>query len=125
VYRTHTAAIGAAQNYCLTDAAISNGVEFNKLGANLFIRFTLGAGGTRVINVAATTPAVTSDPDFTLIRSDGTKTDFEDSATGTENTGNITLAAGTHVIVLYDFALTLGAGSAVNNGERCFNVTIQ
>lgn len=125
VYRTHAAAIGVAQNYCLTDAAVSNGVEFNKLGANLFIRFTLGASGTRAINITGTTAAVTTDPDFTLIRNDGTKTDFEASAAATENTGNISLAAGTHLIVLYDFALTLGAGSGANNGQRCFNVTIQ
>jgi hypothetical protein len=125
VYRTHSAAIGVAQNYCLTDAAATGTGEDNKLGANLFIRFTLATGSTRVITVAATTPGVTTNPDIALYRNDGAIFDFFASTGATESTGNITLAAGTHLIELYDFALTLGAGSGQNNGQRCFNITVQ
>lgn len=125
VYRTHTAAIGAAQNYCLSDTAGQGTFEANKLASHLFIRFTLGAGGTRVINVAATTAGATSDPDFLLIRSDGAELNFDAGTGPTETSGNTTLAAGTHLIVLRDWALTHGASSGLINGQRCFNVTIQ
>ncbi len=123
VYRAHTAATGAAQNYCLTDAAGPAGDQANKLGANLFVRVMLGAAGSRTIAVAATTPAVTTDPDFFVVRADGTETaPFQSS--GTTETATLTLAAGTHIIVLYDFELTRGANAGINNGRRCFNITI-
>ncbi|MBL8287062.1 MAG: hypothetical protein JNL85_03680 [Rubrivivax sp.] len=125
VYRTHTAAFGAAQNYCLTDAAGQGDFEPNKLGAHIFIRFTLATAGTRSISVAQTTGGVTSDPDFRLYRSDGTEADFETDAATNENTGPIALGAGTHVIALEDYTLTRGTNAATNNGTRCFNVTIQ
>jgi hypothetical protein len=124
VYRTHSAAIGASQNYCLTDAAGTGGSERNKLGANLFIRFTLGAGGTRSITVVSANGAADSDPDFVLYRNDGTKTTFDDGSGLSESTGGIPLAAGTHIIELYDYALTRGIDSDINNGRRCFDVTI-
>ncbi|MBL8326977.1 MAG: Ig-like domain-containing protein [Rubrivivax sp.] len=128
VYRTHTAAIGAAQNYCVTDAArplpAGSGDEDNKLGANVFIRFTLAAGGARVITATATTAGATSDPALAVFTNAGAISDFDSSGTGTE-TANITLAAGTHIIELYDFALTVGNNASLNNGQRCFNITVQ
>ena len=125
VYRTHTAAIGATQNYCLNDSASGLGeYEANKLGANLFIRFALGASGTRAINVVSANGTTVADPDFVLYRNDGTVTAFDTGDGPTETTGNISLAAGTHLIVLYDYALTQGANADVNNGRRCFNVII-
>jgi hypothetical protein len=124
VYRAHSAPLGQTQNYCLNDdSSALGGYEPNKLGANLFIRFTLAASGTRSINVVSTN-AVAADPDFTLYRTDGAKIDFEASGGVSESTGNISLAAGTHLIVLEDYALTRGEDSADNNGRRCFNVTI-
>ncbi|MFO1287588.1 MAG: hypothetical protein U1F49_14310 [Rubrivivax sp.] len=125
VYRTHTAALGVAQNYCLNDIAGQGDFEPNKLGAHIFIRFTLGTGGTRTISAATTTGGVVSDPDFHLYRSDGTEADFQSDAANLESTGAITLAAGTHIIALEDYSLTRGANAATNNGQRCFNVTIQ
>jgi len=123
VYRTHTAAIGAAQNYCLNDSAgIGSSSEANKLATHLFIRVTLGATGNRVINVTSTNGGTPTDPDFTLIRSDGTRTQFAGTAPNVEASGSISLAAGTHVIVLNDWLLTSPTGGS---GQRCFDVTIQ
>ncbi|MBI5716761.1 MAG: Ig-like domain-containing protein [Burkholderiales bacterium] len=124
VYRTHTAAIGVAQNYCLNDSAGGGSDESNKLAAHVFIRFTLGAAGTRTISAVTTTGGVTSDPDFRLYRSDGTQQDFETDANNVETTPAITLPAGTHIIALDDFNLTRGSNAATNNGQRCFDVTI-
>jgi hypothetical protein len=123
VYRTHTAAAGVAQNYCLNDSAgIGASSEANKLAAHLFIRVTLLASGNRVINVAATTGGVSSNPDFLLIRGDGAHFFFDTAGAGSESSGSVAMAAGTHIVVLTDAALT---SSAFNNGQRCFNVTIQ
>lgn len=123
VYRAHTAALGAPQNYCLNDIAGQGDYEANKLGAHIFIRFS--ASGTRSISVTQTTGGVSSDPDFRLYRSDGTETDFATDAAVSENTGPISLPAGTHIIALEDYTLTRGTYAATNNGQRCFDVTIQ
>lgn len=123
VYRAHSAASGVAQQHCLSDTAgQGSGDESNKLASHIFIRFTLAAGGTHAINVASV--AGTSDPDFRLYRNDGTFADFDAGGGTTEGTGNITLAAGTHVIALEDWALTQGPNAGTLNGQRCFNVTI-
>jgi hypothetical protein len=127
VYRLHTAAVGAAQNYCLTDdaAAGSRNAENNKLATNLFIRFSVGAAGNRTITVTGTTPAVTTDPDIMVIRNNGAASIFQ--AIGSTETANVTdVPAGTHLLVLSDDALTgsLNINAPANNGRRCFNVTV-
>jgi hypothetical protein len=123
VYRTHTAALGVAQNYCVSDAAGVSGAENNKLGAHVFIRFTTTSAGTRTITAIGTTS--TSDPDFEVISSTGTET-VHDQAITTSQTGSPTLSAGTHLIILNDYNLTANAATAAaQSGTRCFNVTIQ
>lgn len=127
VYRLHTAAAGVAQNYCLNDdsAAGTRDAEGNKLGTNLFIRFTVGAAGNRTITVAGTTAAVVSDPDFRVYRNNGVNTTFQAGTTATETAVVQSVPAGTHLIELYDYALTRGNNASTNNGRRCFNVTVQ
>ena len=124
LYNIHTAALGANQNYCVSDAAGVAGNEHNKLGTHAFIRFTLGASGLRTITVSSTNGATTaSDPDFTVRRSDGTTTAFF-QAGGTSESASLTLAAGTHLIELFDFQLTRGSNAGINTGTRCFNLRI-
>ena len=78
----------------------------------------------RSIAVVSANGAADSDPDLVLYRNDGTQTTFDEGAGLSETTGSIPLAAGTHVIELYDYALTRGLDSDTNNGRRCFNLTI-
>lgn len=124
VYRQHTAALGGAQNYCVTDAAASGGVEYNKLGAHVYIRIPLAAATTRTITVTATTAG--ADPDFRLYAPSGTRTDFEASASTTETATLNGVGAGTYVLVLIDYNLTENQGSSGSgSGQSCFNVTVQ
>lgn len=123
VYKQHTAAIGVPQNYCVTDAAGTAGDERNKLGARVFIRVTLAAAASRSITASAVSAG--SDPDFQLIRPNGSASDFSAGA-GTSETANLgAVSAGTHLIVLHDYTLTDGGAAGTNTGQRCFNVTIQ
>jgi hypothetical protein len=123
IYKQHTAAIGVAQQYCVTDAGGSGGTEFNRLGAQAYIRIPLAAAGSRSIVVTAVTAG--SDPDFRLFRPNGVETDFEAGGV-TETAALGAVGAGTHVIVLYDYNLTHDQGSSGSlTGQRCFNVTVQ
>jgi hypothetical protein len=123
IYKTHTAALGAAQQYCVNDAAGTVGGEFNKHGAQVFIRATLAAAGARTVTAVAVSAG--SDPDFAVTRPNGTEAFFEASATATEQGALGAVTAGTHVIVLWDYELTHNpATSGGKTGERCFNVTI-
>ncbi len=125
VYRQHTAALGAAQNYCVTDSAGSNGVEYNKLGAHAFIRIPLAAAGSRTITVTATTVAQ-ADPAFRIHAPNGTETDFDLSGAITETATLNGVSAGTYVLVLFDYNLTENQGaSGSGTGQSCFNVTVQ
>ncbi len=123
VYKAHTAALGVAQQYCVTDAAGSGGDETNKLGAHAAIRVSLASAGTRTVTVTSVTAG--SDPDFLHISPAGVKTTFEAASTTTETATLSNAAAGTHLIVLYDYALIYGTSSGTINGQRCFNVTVQ
>jgi hypothetical protein len=117
VYKTHTAALGATQNYCVTNAASAVGEFPNKLGAYVFIRFTLAASGSRTIT--ATMTGGVGDPDFEVLQSDGTtKRVFESTTPGVE-TGTLTLPAGTHTLALIDFDI------ANIPGARCIDLRIQ
>jgi hypothetical protein len=118
IYKTHTAALGATQSYCVTNAASAPGEYPNKLGAYVFIRFTLAVSGSRTIT--ATTSGGLGDPDFEVVQSNGTKTAFESTVVDSE-TGTLTLPAGTHTIALIDF----NVGQISGAGVRCVNLRIQ
>lgn len=119
VYKTHTAGLGVAQNYCITDSAGATGSEYNKLGAYVFIRFTVTAG-SRTITVTSTSAPTAADPDFEVQRADGTSNLFNQGVT-TSETGTLTLPAGTHNLIVTDYNLTHSAAT----GNSCFNVVIQ
>ncbi|HEU4459465.1 MAG TPA: hypothetical protein VFR90_10115 [Methylibium sp.] len=116
VYKTHVAALGATQNYCVNG---SNGTP-NKLGNRVYIRF--GFSGTRTITatrISSTGNALT-DPDFRLITAAGEQ-DFALSGDPDEEVlPDVALPAGTHVMALYDYNM-LDSGSS---GTSCFDVRV-
>lgn len=117
VYKTHVAALGVAQNYCPhADADPSN--EGNKLGEIIYVRFTVAAG-PRTLTLTKTLPAgaATTDPDFTLLKSDGTTVDAVSGDNDVE-TLLVTLPTGTHTLALSDFKLDGGRTS-------CFDFKVQ
>lgn len=125
VYRQHTAGLGVAQNYCVTDAGASGGVEINKLGSHAFIRIPLAAATTRTITVTPTTAG--ADPDFRLYFPNGTRGDFEQQGSNTAEPAVLNgVGAGTYVLVLIDYNLTENQGASGSSaGQSCFNVTVQ
>lgn len=122
IYKAHTAGLGAAQNYCVTDAADPGGVEFNKLGAQAVIRMTLPASGARTI--AVTSSQAGSDPGFRLVTPAGAESEHDDFGGTSESTTIGAVSAGTYLVVLYDWTLTHGPASGTTNGRKCFNVTV-
>ena len=123
IYKDHTAALGTAQLYCVTDQAGRGGYEGNKLGAHAFIRIPLAAAGQRTITVDSVT--ADSNPDFLHVSPSGVRTRFEASTASKQTATLSDAAAGTHLIALYDYALVYGVDAGTNNGPRCFNVTVQ
>lgn len=117
IYKTHGAALGVAQNYCMT-ASADPGDEGNKLGQYVYTRVTLASGGTRTITLTSTNGGAQTDPDFRILRADGSRFAAESAALNSES-ASTSLGAGTHVFVLNDFTLT---GS---NLTRCFDLTVQ
>ena len=93
----------------VTGASVVDEAFLAQAGANLKMVARVGIGYEKVDVAACTAHGV-----LAVNTPDGP----------TESTGNISLAAGTHLIVLYDYALTLGANADANNGRRCFNVII-
>ncbi len=109
VYKTHTAPLGAAQQYCL----VSPQGTFNKLGNTAFVRFT--ASGTRTIRVArAANTTETTDPDVDLVRSNGQASTHVSEVANVETISNVNLPSGTHVMAIGDFEL------ATTGETRCF-----
>jgi len=124
IYKQHAAALGVAQQYCVTDAGGTAGNERNKLGARVFVRIPLAAtGGQRTITVTAVSAG--SDPDLLLIRPNGE----EGTLQGSGPTETLTLfsgvTAGTYMLVIHDYELTDSNAAGANTGQRCFNVTVQ
>ena len=115
VYKTHVAALGAAQNYCVTASADARN-DGNKLGEFVYVRFTFSGARTLVVTKTSPPGAATTDPDFTLLKSDGTTVDAGSGVDDME-TLTVTLPTGTHTIALSDFKLALPNTS-------CFNFTV-
>ena len=124
VYRTHPAGTGAVQ-YCVTASADPNN-DGNKLGEFVYVRFTVAAG-SHTLTVVKTSPAGTAvtDPDFTLLKADGTLVDAVSpsnnasppSVNDTESL-IVNLPTGTHTIALSDAKL-------LSPNTSCFNFTVQ
>lgn len=88
----------------------------NKLGNFSFIKFDTPAG-SRTLTVSSVNGQTGSDPDFQVLAADGTQA-FFDSPDPDKETATLVLPAGTHVLALQDFELTV-------NSTRCFNFTVQ
>ena len=115
VYKEHTAAIGAWQNYCVQAGSVTEEGDLgNKLGNYVYIRFT--ASGPRTLTVTSTNGGVETDPDFLLVQSNGTR-QSSSSATVNSEVLTTTLSAGPHVIALNDYTLPLST-------TRCFNFKV-
>lgn len=98
------------RQYCLYTTA---GV-YNKLGNNVFLRFTVASGGSHTITLSrSSNTAQAADPDFTLLRNDGSAIDAN-SATANVETLTTTLSAGTHVLALSDYNLDTGETRCVD-----------
>ena len=115
VYKTHTAGLGVAQNYCVTAAADTRN-DGNKLGEFAYIRFTFSGARTLVVTKTSPAGAASTDPDFTLLKSDGTTVDAGSGVDDME-TLTVTLPTGTHTIALSDFKLA-------SPNTSCFNFTV-
>lgn len=113
VYKTHTAALGMAQNYCV-NASADMANDGNKLGEFVYIRFAFS--GPRTLVVTRTSSAATTNPDFRLLKSDGSRVDAF-SANANVETLATTLPAGTHAIALQDANITF-------SNTSCFNFTV-
>lgn len=112
VYKTHSAALGTSQQYCVSAPFGTP----NKLGNYVYVRFT--ASGSRSFSVTrtGTTPTGT-DPDVLLIDAAGARVSSE-SATADSETFNATLPNGSHVIIINDFNLSAPGAT------HCFNLRI-
>jgi hypothetical protein len=95
--------------------------EPNKLRNFAYLRFANAASGRFSITVSADGSA-DPDPDFEVYDAAGAYSRFDIGVTPSEQ-AFVTLPAGEHSVVLYDYNL-LGLGQANNSGERCFNVSI-
>lgn len=114
VYKTHTAALGVAQTYCVTGTDESR----NKLGHHAFVRFTTSSPGSRTLTLRRNAAfTVETDPNFVLLASDLSEAS---AVSGDPNLETLvrTLPAGTHLIALSDWTLTTPGVS------RCFDFRV-
>jgi hypothetical protein len=99
---------------CVSDAS----GQPNKLRNYAYLRFATGAGNFTVRVQAA--GATGTDPDFEVVMANG----VVDQSLGIDQdieTKVVALPAGTHSLVVNDFKLT---NNLTQEGERCFNVTV-
>ncbi len=126
IYKTHSAALGVPQNYCVTDVAQTAFTgEFNKLGMWAYVRITLASAGSRTLTLSSTNGAAPTDPNVVLIRSDGSSAAYIDVQANVQ-TLTTTLPAGTHLLLFHDYNLSSNpATAAAQQGTRCFNLVVQ
>ncbi|MEO6362891.1 MAG: hypothetical protein ABIO71_06655, partial [Caldimonas sp.] len=115
VYRPGPVTLGMAVNLC-PHAEADTRDDGNKLGQTVFVRFAFS--GVRTITLTKTSPAGagTTDPDFELVKSDGT-TAFGLSSVDDVETTSVTLPTGTHSLALSDFKL-------VRPNTSCFDFKV-
>jgi hypothetical protein len=132
VYKTHPG-IGGTATYCLT-SHYNVGQFAYKLGTTQFIRFDVPAAGTHTLSVtrnAQTTDTAATDPDFILLRSDGTRTvadtnslNPDGSPSNAETLASTSLSAGATVIALSDFNMPVKSTAASPDTQRCFDLKV-
>lgn len=92
------AAAVAGQTICTT--SLGSGAERNKLGYFAYARVTLAAAGSKTITVTSST--LNSDVDFQFYKN-GQRIFAADTAVNQTETTTQNLAAGEHIMVIYDF----------------------
>jgi hypothetical protein len=115
-YYRSLAANGApssGQTLCVT-SQFDTANNFNKLGRYVYATFSTAAAGARNITVSAN--AANADTDFEVFSGGQIVARAEQGTTNAE-AASINLAAGQHVLVIYDFNNTAGS--------PCFTVSIQ
>ncbi len=119
VYKTHTAALGAAQNYCGSKSADPDS-DGNRLGEAVFVRFAVS--GTHTLTLARTAPATvgSADPDFMLVKSDGSSVEARSGQVDLETLANTSLPTGTHSAALTDYNFR----SSASGNTRCFDFKV-
>lgn len=117
VYGDHNVGLGTAKRYCVN---VDSGTR-NKLNNYAYVKFT--ASGTRTIRIArASSTVAATDPEVVeIITSQGQSIGpFLGSVPNLEETPNLSLPSGTHLMIFYDYK-SFDSGST---GTRCFDVTI-
>ena len=101
VYKT---LVGTTGNYC-PHAEADPLHDRNRLGEFVYIRFT--ASGTRTLVATKTSPAgaATTDPDFTVLKNDGTTVTADSNVDDMETLAGVVLPTGTHSLALSDYKL--------------------
>ena len=107
-------------NVCVTDNFINSSNDYNKLGANRFIHFTISTSGSYLIQVTNENIGVggVTDPDIKLYN-DGLIGSGISSTDDLEQT-NASLSVGTYILDIYDYNLNL----QTKTGPSCFTVTV-
>ena len=115
VYEEHNVSLGAATTHCVTREAGSP----NKLGNFVYVKFT--ASGVRTVSVQRSANTVQrTDPDLKVITSQGQTFQSRAETDNTDSIPNLSLTAGTHVLVIDDYFLRDSGAT----GQRCFDVRI-
>lgn len=112
VYRAHT----GTQQYCVNSSAGT----YNKLGNQVFVRFTTTAGN-HTLSLTPVAGTTGTDPDFRVVTSAGTRL-YGLSGNADSEVLTFSLSAGEHVASLTDDKLP--ASTQQNIQQRCFNFTV-
>jgi len=96
--------------------------DFNNLGNRAFVRFDITSAGSYSIRATRSSGAAGRDPDINVFRGPVFVAQLDSGVADTE-TGNATLQVGEHVLEIFDF-LNIDQNIA-NNGDVCFNLSIQ
>ncbi len=107
------AVLAAGQTLCVT-SAVSGSSAGNKLAQFAYVRFNTPDAGNRTISVSAS--AGTADADFE-VHSGGRRILLAETSTTSVESGSVNLAAGEHVLVVYDYNRAFG--------NTCFTISIQ
>ena len=116
---------GAAVNVCSSNRYDPN-EDGNKLGIRRFVRFNVPAAGSYTIQATTTNPPASgqSDPDIAVFQVGFITAGFSPVADSETLVAN--LAAGEHVLEIYEYSYLRGDVPAISqpNDNTCFDLTI-
>jgi hypothetical protein len=112
----YTTLVGNTARLCLSDAVGTP----NKLRNHAYLRFSTTAARNTTITVRPEAGVTGTDPDMRLVTASGSE-QFGLQAVADLETLQVNLPAGDHSLAIEDFNLT---ADTVQQGQRCFNVTL-